>query len=323
MILVSGASGFIGKHLMASLLADSTPCRALLRTPRKMAWGGSSAIADLSDRAALIAATEGVETVIHCAGYAHAFSVGSEEEIKKNWAINFEGTRNLIEAAGYSGVKRFVFLSSVKAMADSVEECVDESQEGVPSTVYGESKRAAENVVLATGQRFNMHVVNLRLAMVYGRHGRGNLERMAALVGRGVFPPLPETGNRRSLVHVRDVVDVVRHVSQDPRANGRTYIVASPHAPSGRELFDAIRAALGLPKSNIHIPEAMLKLLARLGDGIQLCARRRVPFNSDVLSKLLDSACYSPEAIWRDLGWRAAVPLSEGLREMLGNEKDF
>ncbi|MCZ7655575.1 MAG: NAD-dependent epimerase/dehydratase family protein [Rhodocyclaceae bacterium] len=91
----------------------------------------------------------------------------------------------------------------------------------------------------------SMHVVNLRLAMVYGHGGRGNLERMARGIRAGWFPPLPDSGNRRSLVHVEDVVAAMGMVAQAPAANGRTYIVADPKAYSGREIYDAIRRGLG------------------------------------------------------------------------------
>ena len=122
---------------------------------------------------------------------------------------------------------------------------------GSPETAYGQAKRAAEAAVLDAGQRHGMHVVNLRLAMVYGAGGRGNLERMGRLVRRGLFPPLPETGNHRSLVHVDDVVAAMRLVAADEQANGRTYIVASPEAPSGRALVRC--AACGAGDAAMHM----------------------------------------------------------------------
>ncbi len=163
-----------------------------------------------------------------------------------------------------------------------------------------------------------MHAVSLRLAMVYSAGGRGNLERMAALVRRGVFPPLPETGNRRSLVHVSDVVAAIRRVALDPRAAGRSYIVAHPETHSGRQLFDALRAAQGLAPVRWSVPRGVLTAAARLGDGVERLLSRRVPLDSEALGRLLGSACYSPARIERELGWRARVGLAEGLREMLG-----
>jgi len=250
--LVTGATGFIGQRLLRP--GD----RALVRRPAGL---DNEVITSLDNPAALALACEEVATVFHCAGFAHAFAAADPDA---HWRINFEGTRNLLLAAGEAGVKRFVFLSSVKAMAEPGDECVDEDWPGDPLTPYGRAKRAAEDAVLEAGARYGMHVVNLRLAMVYGRGGRGNLERMARAIQAGWFPPLPETGNRRSLVHVQDVVEVMRLVAARPEANGRTYIIADAQAYSGREIQDAIRAGLRAPTLRWSVPAGVLRAAGRL-----------------------------------------------------------
>jgi UDP-glucose 4-epimerase len=313
--LVSGATGFIGRRLIKALLEDSLPCRGLSRMPVSDA---TSLAVDLGDKTALTAACAGVTSVFHCAGHAHAFGSLTAEDAAMHWQVNFEGTRNLAEAAGEAGVRRFVFLSSVKAMAEPGASCADEDFPGLPETAYGQAKRAAEAAVLEVGQRHHMHVVNLRLAMVYGAGGRGNLERMGRLVRRRLFPPLPETGNHRSLVHVDDVVAALRLVATDGRASGRTYIVASPEAPSGRALFDALRSALGMPQCTWSVPASVLRVGARCADGVKTLSQRRMPFDSEVLDRLLGSAWYSPARIERELGWRAQISLADGLVEMIG-----
>lgn len=314
MILVSGASGFIGQRLVSQLLLDGCVCRQLVHRP-----GGepSAFVADLADGGALAKACSGVESIFHCAGYAHAFASLSGDDLAKHREVNFEGTRNLVEAAGRAGVKRFVYLSSVKAMVEPGEQCIDEDFSGQPETAYGQSKLAAEQAVLAAGRRYGMHVVNLRLAMVYGSGGRGNLERMGRLVARGLFPPLPETGNHRSLVHVDDVVSAMRLAAADDRANGRSYIVAGREAPSGRALYDALRQAQGLPPCRWSVPAVALRLAAKTGDGLEKLLGRRLPLDSEVLDRLLGSAWYSPTRIERELGWKPRVSLLDGLSEML------
>lgn len=315
-ILVSGAKGFIGSRLQLSLRLNGGKVLGLVRV------GGDKAdvVGDLANLQSLHLACDGVKSVFHCAGFAHAFSSLGQDDVNKHWAVNYRGTHNLAEAAGRSGVRIFVNLSSVKAMAEPGEACADEDLAGLPQTDYGRAKRAAEEAVLEAGARYGMHVVNLRLAMVYGAGGRGNLERMGRLIGAGVFPPLPETGNHRSLVHVDDVVSAMRLVAQDGRANGRTYIVANHEAPSGRQLYDAIRAALGLPRRTWAVPAGVLMAAGRLGDWSGRLSGRRLPLDSEVVERLLRSAWYSPARIERELGWRARVSLSEGLREMLAQE---
>lgn len=343
--LVTGATGFIGRRLLRagdralsrnveSHGAEERLEKQIIPRPPAPAEEGKSKAwtpayerisscskcpvvhGDLLDPVSLLAACQGIDTVFHCAGYAHAFLSADPDAHRR---INFEGTRNLIEAAAQAGVRRFVFLSSVKAMAEPGDQCVEEGWPGEPSTPYGRAKRDAENVVLDIGQRHGMHVVNLRLAMVYGQGGRGNLERLARGVQAGWFPPLPETGNKRSLVHVDDVVDAIRTVALRPEANGRTYIVAGPDAYSGRQLYDAIRAVHGMPSARWSVPAWVLRGGGLLGDELGCLTGRAFPLNSEVVARLLGSECYSPARIEAELGWKARIGLVDGLREMLAD----
>lgn len=313
--LISGATGFIGGRLREHLVQIGQPSYMLARTPLDR---DHVRIADLADPIALTAACAGIKRVFHCAGYAHAFAARTDDDADQHWRVNFAGTRNLVEAAGRAGVQRFVFLSSVKAMAEPGLACADEDFTGRPPTVYGLSKRAAEEAVLAGGNRFGMHVAVLRLTMVYGSGGRGNLERMGRLVRRRLFPPLPETGNHRSLVHIKDVVAAMCLAADDDRARGRTYIVAGPQAPSGRQLFDAMRKVLELPECRWAVPQSAFRLGALCGEGLEAILRRRMPLDIEALDRLLGSAWYSPKRIERELGWSAKITLEEGLREMFG-----
>jgi UDP-glucose 4-epimerase len=308
--LVTGATGFIGRRLMQN------EYRALVRRPAGFAH---EAIGDLQDSSSLEKACQGIDTIFHCAGHAHAFSA-SNPQIHMD--VNLQGTKNLLEMAGRCGVTRFIFLSSVKAMAEPGNQCVDENWPGPPISPYGRAKRGAEELVLEAGLKFGMHVVNLRLAMVYGWGGRGNLERLARGLQAGWFPRLPETGNRRSLVHVHDVVDAIRLVADRPQANGRTYIIADARPYSGKELCEAILAVTSKPLLSWHAPAWALRLGGKAGDRAEKMLRRPLPLNSEVMSRLLDSECYSPARIEQELGWHAQVGLTDGLREMLISAKE-
>jgi len=305
-VLVTGATGFIGSRLRST-------GRALVRTK----FDPNDIEGDLLNLDSLHVACTGIDTVFHCAGYAHAFT---SADSSLHWRINYEGTRNLIEAAGNAGVKRFVFLSSVKAMASPGSQCVDEQWPGDPASAYGISKRAAEDAVLAGGLKYGMGVVNLRLAMVYGRGGRGNLERMAQAIKRGWFPPLPDTNNRRSLVHVRDVISAIRAVASNPNTYGKTYIVANAKSYSGYEIYKLVREALGLPASSFTLPANALRAGGCLGDIAQRAFKIKSPVTTELISKLLDSECYCPKSIEQTTGWRAEMTLKQGLQEMIGEQ---
>ena len=205
-------------------------------------------------------------------------------------------------------------------MAASGQQCVDEQWPGDPTSAYGLSKRAAEDAVLAGGLKYGMGVVNLRLAMVYGRGGHGNLERMARAIKGWWFPPLPNTNNRRSLVHVSDVISAVHCVARNPNAYGNTYIVAEAKSYSGHEIYKLVREALGLPASNWTIPAGVLRSGGVLGDISQRIFKVKSPVTSELISRLLDSECYCPKSIEQTTGWLAQMTLKEGLQEMIGEQ---
>src|SRR2546426_7006349 len=147
----------------------------------------------------------GCDIVYTLAGKAHALKeVRGDEDVYR--AINTEGTRHVLEGAVAIGARAFVLFSSVKAMGEGGSRCLDESFDGQPETPYGRSKLEAERAVLEIGRRTGIHVTCLRFPLVYGPGDKGNLFRMIAAIDRGVFPPLPELGNRRSMVHVVDAV---------------------------------------------------------------------------------------------------------------------
>src|SRR5207302_1975481 len=139
------------------------------------------------------------------AGKAHVLAeVRGDEDAYRT--INTDGTRHVLEGAVAGGARCFVLFSSVKAMGEGEDRCLDESFSGVPTTPYGRSKLEAEQATLEFGRRTGLHVTCLRFPLVYGPGNKGNLYQMIAAIDRGIFPPLPEFGNRRSMVHVADAV---------------------------------------------------------------------------------------------------------------------
>lgn len=314
-VLLTGASGFIGGHLLAALCERGIPVRAMFRQAGALQAVGrqvETVTADLLDPPALARACADVNLIIHCAGHAHAHGA-TAADARHHFETNLVGTRNLGDAAVAAGVSRLVFLSSVKAVGAPGAECVAEDWPHPPETPYGRAKREAEAALREIAAEHPLEIVILRPAMVYGPGSRGNLERMARGIRAGWFPPLPETGQRRSLVHVDDVVAAVLCVMADERAVGHTYFVAHPQAHSGAELQAAIRRALGIAPQRWHVPQGVLRTAGRLGDWLGRLSGRRFPIDGEVLARLLGPECYDPAAIYRDLGWQARVSLANGL----------
>jgi UDP-glucose 4-epimerase len=306
-VLVTGGTGFVGRRLLEILREHGARVRALARPASAIpaAWEGvETAPGDLVDAASLARACAGMDTVFHVAGFAHADAADTPEFAARHWAVNAEGTFNLLDAAVAAGVRRFVFVSSVKAVGEPGPRCVDERWDAPPATPYGQAKRAAEERVLAVGRETGLHAVNLRPALVYGPGMKGNLPRLIEVVRRGWCPPLPETGNRRSLVHVDDLVQALLLAAAQPAAAGQTYFVTDGQPLSGRELYVILRRALGLSIPRWTLPASVLHGTAGLADGVLWLAGRRDRRARAVLDKLLGWACYDSSRIEQELGYR-------------------
>jgi len=318
-VLVTGASGFIGQHLSERLQRDGCAVRALVHeTGRRGDWaaGLEVAVGDVRDPQAMKAAVAGCDIVYHLAGKAHALAElkGDDEAY---FGINTDGTRHVLEGAVAGGARAFVLFSSVKAAGEGGTRCLDESFDGPPETPYGRSKLEAERTALEVGRRTPLHVTCLRLPLVYGPGNKENLYRMIAAIDRGVFPPLPELGNRRSMVHVVDVVRAAVLAAATPATSGQCYIVTDGRAYSTRELYELICRALGKSIPRWYVPLWTLKTLGKAGDAIGWISGRRFLFDSDALDKLIGSAWYSSEKIARELGYQPSITFPEALPELV------
>jgi nucleoside-diphosphate-sugar epimerase len=261
-------------------------------------------------------AAAGCDTVFHLAGRVHALSEIADDQALYD-SVNVEGTRNVLAAAIACGVKRFVFFSTVKVLGEGGPACIDENCESLPQTAYGRSKLAAENLVFDYARGSGMHAACLRLPLVYGPGNKGNLFRMIAAIDRGRFPPLPEINNRRSMVHVSNVVAAALAAANNPNANGQCYIVTDADAYSTSALYQMICRQLGRKAPRWRCPGGFLRVLGRVGDLIGRLRGKRFFFDSDALDKLVGSAWYSSEKISRELGYRPAIEFSAALPELI------
>ncbi len=323
-VLVTGATGFIGRHLVARLLEAGAIVKVVVREARvgdaARLWQSdnlSQVVADLMDRDLPSHVCDQVDTVFHLAGYAHAEDANDPRAADVHRRITVEATRALLAQAAHGGVRRFVFVSSVKAMGEGGDVARDESSPAAPVTAYGKAKRAAEKLVLAAGLAHGMHVCVLRLPLVYGPGDRGNLSRMISAIDRGRFPPIPDTGNRRSMVHVDDVVQALLLAAEKPEADGQIYIVTDRQAYSTRQIYERCREALGKPVTRLSVPLSVLQLAAKSGDIFLRLTGRHFFLDSERLGKLTGSAWYSSDKISRDLGFTPRWDLEQALPRMV------
>lgn len=319
--LVTGGTGFIGARLVAALVRRGVRVRLLTRRRRVAVSDpphlpGSLFYGDLAERSSLHGLCDGVETVFHCAGLAHTEAQGREDYAGEQWRTTVGGTENLLaEAEGK--VQNVIYLSSVKAMGEGGGMELDETAVVQPEGAYGQARLAAESLILEFGRRAGVKASILRLSMVYGAGCKGNVPRMIEAVDRNRFPPLPEAGNRRSMVHVDDVIQAVLLAADSERASGQIYIVTDGRTYSTRQMYVWICQALGRPVPRWTVPVGLLRGAAVAGDVIGAVLKRPFALNSSVLDKLLGSAWYSSRKITGELGFHATRDLKDALPEMI------
>ncbi|MHB8348381.1 MAG: NAD-dependent epimerase/dehydratase family protein, partial [Acidiferrobacterales bacterium] len=232
------------------------------------------------------------------------------------WRTTVSGTENLLaEAVG--NVKNLIYVSSVKAMGEGRENEISEAFTPHPEGDYGKARLAAESQVLEFGMREGVKSCVLRLPMVYGAGCKGNVPRMIQAVDQNRFPPLPETRNRRSMIHVDDVIQAALLAAQNPRASGQVYIVTDGKAYSTRQMYVWICRALGKRVPSWTVPAGLLRAMATAGDLIGAVRGRRFVLDSDVLDKLLGSAWYNSRKITEDLGFYPTRDLEGSLPEIV------
>jgi UDP-glucose 4-epimerase len=302
LVAITGASGFIGSALIKAL--PNNNLRLLLRSVDH-SIAGEQIKYDLNSPSIPSNCFSGVLTVFHLAGVAHDLS-----NVSKNkhfyQKVNTDATVQLAKLAVKSGVKQFVFVSSVKAGGSTIRgKCAKELDQGEPEGIYGITKREAELGLLKIGKESDMQVFIIRPSLVYGPNVKGNLQLMLSAIDKSWFPPLPETGNRRSMIHVDDLVRAILLVVEDKRANGEIFIATDGVPHSSREIYNAMCGVAGKSIPKWSVPKALFDLASLISPRIKY-----------KINKLLGDECYSSVKL-EELGFKA----KKSLKDI--NETDF
>jgi UDP-glucose 4-epimerase len=292
-ILITGATGFIGQRLV-----KATDAKIKILS-RKKQHDFETIVCDFEKGSIPSNTLDGIDTVFHLAGFAHDLRDASK--IKDLYRkVNVDATIKLARLAVKSGVKRFVFVSSVKAGGGSTSDrCATEIDQGIPEGVYGETKREAELELLKLGKESGMHVAIIRPSLVYGLNVKGNLKLMLSGIKKGWFPPLPETGNKRSMIHVDDLVRAILLVADDDRANGEIFIATDGTPHSSRDIYNAMCSALDKSISKWGVPKILFDMVS--------LANPRIKYKLD---KLLGDECHSSAKL-EALGFKAKKTLKD------------
>lgn len=269
-VLVTGITGFIGRALCDFLAVRDE--YDVVATSRNTGSTNDNAIpvistGDFATFANWESALSGIDVVVHTVGRAHVMNDTVSNPLNEYLRVNTEGTLRLAEAAVASGVKRFIFLSSIKVNGESTQEGSPflPDQVGFPEDPYGVSKFEAEQKLLKLAENSDMEIVIIRLPLVYGPEVKGNFSLLMKLVSARL--PLPVgaiTTNRRSMIYVENLNDFIQHCIVHPNAANQIFLVSDDEDISTSGLVQKISSGLNIRSWLIPVPVSVMECCSRL-----------------------------------------------------------
>jgi nucleoside-diphosphate-sugar epimerase len=306
-VLITGADGFVGKALCAEMFSRGWKVRAAVRSRKK--------IKNFPEEIQIIEtgsigpdtewthALDNVDSVVHLAGRVHVMDDSSSDLISEYRIINTAGTGKLARSAASSGIRRFVFMSTIKVNGEGREVPYREDDIPEPADPYGISKWEAEQIIKIIANETGMEAVFIRAPMVYGPEVKANFLKLLKAVDRGIPMPVAGVKNKRSMIYQGNLVDVIMTCLTHPEAGQKTYLVSDGYDVSTPELIRQIGGALGKPARLFYMPMFMLRLA-----GI-------ITGKSKEIERLTGSLTVDSSRIRKELGWNPPFTLAQGLKQ--------
>ncbi|WP_434772247.1 UDP-glucose 4-epimerase family protein [Pseudomonas entomophila] len=306
-VLVTGANGFVGRALVAHLLHrhDHDVVAGVRRPEANVPTGVEKrTVPALGPDADWTAALAGIDQVVHAAARVHVMDETEADPLTAFRRVNTQGTLALAEQAAKAGVRRFVFISSIKVNGEQTRrgQPFEADQPARPTDPYGISKYEAEQGLLQLARTTGMDVVVVRPVLVYGPGVGANMASLMRWLVRGVPLPLGAIDNRRSLVSLANLVDFITVCLNHPEAANQVFLVSDGEDLSTSDLLRRMSHALGRRPRLLPVPATWLALVARLMG------------KAGVAQRLLGSLQVDIEKNRRRLGWQPAVPVDEALQ---------
>lgn len=294
-LLVTGSNGFLGKALVNLLESKGHRVACVVR---KATATGEVAVGDIDKPIDWEPILQGVDVVIHLAARAHDLSA-SEDQLHEYRKINQEGTIRLARAAQQVGVKRFIFISSVKAMGEGKPTPYTEADAPKPEDIYGISKWEAEQKL--SQLQGSMGIIILRPPLVYGPNVGANFLRLLKMAAMGIPLPLGCIRNQRSMIYVENIADAISCCAEHPGAVGQTYLLSDGKALSVKDLLSILARHMRGRIYFLPVPVVLLRLAGRL-----LSKQKEI-------HRLTESLYVDDSKIRTELGWNPPFSTEEGL----------
>jgi nucleoside-diphosphate-sugar epimerase len=304
-VLVTGATGFVGKPLIMELLREKFSVLAVTRSSN-IPFGNINFvnIGEINAQTNWRNLLNNIDVVIHLAARVHVMKESSMEPLTEFRKINVEGTAKLATQAAISGVKRFIYISSIKVNGEYTDlgKPFDEDDEPNPIDSYAVSKLEAEKSLLQISKRTDMEVVIIRPPLIYGKEVKANFANMLSVLQRRIPLPFGNIKNQRSLIYVGNLVNFIIKCIQHPNAANQIFLVSDGNDLSTTDLLLKCADALGIKARLFYIPkwllETILTVLGKKDVGQRLCSNLQV--NISKASKLLN--------------WTPTISVNEGLK---------
>lgn len=304
-VLMTGTTGFVGACTGEALVRAGHDVRcAVRRSVPPGACADVVSVGEIGPETSWDAAVAGVDCVIHLAARVHQMGESADPTVEKAYRdVNVLGAERLARCAARSGVRRLVFVSTVKVNGDERPSAYREADDPHPGDVYARSKREAEQALSRIAAETGLELVVVRPPLVYGPGVKANMLRMFEAIDRGLPLPLGRISNQRSLVYVGNLADALVACTVHPRAANRTFLVSDGRDLSTTELARMIAGALGRPARLVPVPPSLIRVAAGvLGRG-------------DAAKRLLGSLTVDIGRIRSELEWRPPFSIEEGLRQ--------
>jgi nucleoside-diphosphate-sugar epimerase len=307
-ILVTGASGFVGRAVCERALSFGMKVRGSHRSPSSQALVPPGVekvqIPSIDRDTDWSLALAGVSEVIHLAGRVHITEDTARDPLVAYREVNTSGTERLARAAAAAGVKRLVYVSTIKVNGErTVSAPFTEADAPRPEDAYAISKWESEQALHRIGTESGLEIVILRPPLVYGRGVGANFIRLLHLVRRCIPLPFASVSNRRSLISVKNLADAILTSVTHPRATGKTFLVSDGEDISTPELIRRIADAMELPSRMFRCPPSLLSAVASIVG------------KSAEVGRLLGSLAIDSSEIRRELAWAPPCSMSKGLLE--------
>ncbi|MDO9050010.1 MAG: SDR family oxidoreductase [Methylotenera sp.] len=304
-VLITGVTGFVGKELCAELLSQGHEILVAVRTKVVAIKNVEmTMVGEINRGTDWSSALRDVDVVIHLAARVHVMHDTVVDPLAEFRKVNVDGTLNLAHQAAKAGVKRFIFISSIKVNGEHTEadKPFKESDVANPQDAYGVSKFEAEQGLLQIAQQTGLEVVIIRPPLVYGAGVKANFASMMRAVKRGIPLPLGAIHNKRSFVYVGNLVSLITRCVDHPAAVSQVFLVSDGHDLSTTELLSACAVALDVKSRLLPVPQKLIELSAVLVG------------KKDIAQRLCGNLQVDITKARTLLGWAPSVSVADGLK---------